>query len=77
MSPYTIALGGLDYIVQRRKMLRKINEWRPDNPLIHIIEHPRLGHTGTIKWFNSNILSLLEPLNDEHEDHINIEETVA
>lgn len=59
-SGLTIALGGLDYIVQKRKISRELNEWHKTNNNIHVIHKPWLGHTGTIKWYNSHITELLD-----------------
>lgn len=67
-TPCTIALGGLDYIVHHRRMLRKIEEWRAENRDVRVIRKPWLGHTGTIKWFNQNILSMLEPLDNQPKE---------
>src|ERR1019366_4307248 len=60
-TPFTLALGGLDYIVRQREILRRVATWRIHNPGIQIIRNPWLGHNGTKKWFNSNICSMLEP----------------
>jgi hypothetical protein len=59
-TPFTIAVGGLDYIVQQREIMPKLTAWKKENPGIHIIRKPWLGHNGTIKWFNRNIMSMLE-----------------
>lgn len=59
-TAFSLALGGLDYIVQQRKIMSKMAVWQQQNADIKIIRKPWLGHTGTIKWFNGNISSMLE-----------------
>lgn len=59
-TPITMALGGLDYIVNQRKMMRQIAEWRTVNPDIRVIRKPWLDHNRTIRWFSTNITSLVE-----------------
>ena len=61
MTPFTVVLGGMDYVVQQRKMVRELKTWRETNDHINVIHRPWLGHNGTIKWYNNNILKLLEP----------------
>ncbi|MFZ2544560.1 MAG: hypothetical protein WAW80_01145 [Candidatus Saccharimonadales bacterium] len=58
-TAFTIALGGMDNIIHQRKMARQVSEWHNQNPDIQIVSKRWLGHTGTIKWFNNNITSLL------------------
>ena len=60
-TPFSIALGGLDYIVQRRKMARQLDDWHKTNSGIHVIHKPWLGHNGTIKWFNAHATELIDP----------------
>lgn len=60
-TSFTVALGGLDYIVQQRKMVRHLKEWGKTNNTIKVIHKPWLGHNGTIKWFNTHITELLGP----------------
>lgn len=55
----TLALGGLDYIVRTQKILPKIKQWHAENRDIRVIHRPWSGHSGTIKWFNRNIDSML------------------
>lgn len=60
-TPFTVALGGMDYIVQQRKMVRQLKEWQKTNEHIRVVHKPWLGHNGTIKWFNAHVTELLEP----------------
>lgn len=61
VTPFTLALGGLDYIARQRKVMAKVKMWEASNPDIRIIQKPLLGHNGTIKWFNTNIDTVLGP----------------
>jgi hypothetical protein len=58
-TPFTIALGGLDYIVRMRKIMRKMAQWQAGNHDIRVIRKPWLGHNGTMEWFNNNITEML------------------
>jgi hypothetical protein len=60
-TAFTLALGGLDRIVRPREIIPIVTTWRKNNDGVRIISNPWLGHNGTIKWFNSNIRSMLEP----------------
>ncbi|USN96156.1 MAG: hypothetical protein H6797_03700 [Candidatus Nomurabacteria bacterium] len=60
-TSFTVVLGGMDYIVQQRKMIRELKSWQEKNDKVRIIRKPWLGHNGTIKWFNNNAATLLEP----------------
>lgn len=73
-TPFTIAVGGLDYIVQQREIMPKLQAWKRENSDIRIIRKPWLGHNGTIKWFNRNIGSMLEqePTNTTDPDIIEL-----
>lgn len=59
-TPFTVVLGGMDYVVQQRKMVRELKTWRETNDRINVIRKPFLGHNGTIKWFNTHITELLD-----------------
>lgn len=60
VTPFTIAIGGLDVVVQHRKISRQLNEWKKENPDIRVVRKCFKDHNGTIKWFNQNIGSLLD-----------------
>lgn len=58
-TPFTLAIGGLDIITRRHKIMKNIREWRKTNDDIKVINLPFRGHNGTISWYNQNITSLL------------------
>lgn len=58
-SGFAVALGGLDYAVRRRKIMESIDDWQKEGVPISVVMKRHLGHTGTIKWFNSHIDEML------------------
>jgi hypothetical protein len=58
-TPFSIVLGGLDRVVHYRKTSSKIASWQATNPGIQSLHLPRLGHNGTIRWFNNNCTELI------------------
>lgn len=61
LTPTTVVLGGLDLIIQQHKVLSRAKEWRAAGRDVRVIRKPWLNHNRTIKWFNDNIISLLDP----------------
>lgn len=61
VTPFTVVLGGMDYVIQKRKIARELKIWHETNNNITVIHKPLLGHNGTIKWFNNNVMKLIEP----------------
>lgn len=58
---FAIALGGLDYVVKYPSIMKDIRKWQDEDkiPIVtKTIKH--LGHTGTIKWFNAHMPSMVE-----------------
>jgi len=56
---FSVALGGLDYVIRRSEVMPKFKEWQKETD-IRIITKKRLGHTGVIKWFNENTKQMLD-----------------
>lgn len=59
MSGFSIVLGGLDYIVRHRPIIKKINEWRDQGIPIQARTLWLKSHTGTINWYDKNLEELL------------------
>ena len=62
---FTVALGGLDLIVQHHSMMKSIRAWRQAGIPIETVHVPLRGHTRTISWYNQNIGQLLLRENQE------------
>ena len=62
---FTVALGGLDIIVQHHSMMKNIRAWRQAGIPIETVHVPFRGHTRTISWYNQNIGQLLLRENQE------------
>lgn len=60
-TPFTVVLGGMDYIVRERKIRSDVALLQAERSDVRVIRKPWLGHTGTIKWLNTHAASLLSP----------------
>lgn len=58
-TPFTVAYGGLDYVVRQSEVMPKVAVWQESNN-IRVIQRPLLGHTGIIKWFQNHSNEMLE-----------------
>jgi len=58
-SPYTLVLGGLDYIVPIVTATRRFNKWSQSNPDATLHIRPTQGHTGAIRWLANNLPLLM------------------
>lgn len=56
---FTIALGALDYIVRYRNIMKKIQDWKDQGIPISERTLWHLSHTGTIRWYDNNLNTLL------------------
>lgn len=58
ITGFTIALGGLDYIVRYPDITRKIRSWRNEGVPI-MTKTVWRAHTGTIRWYDQHLDQLL------------------
>lgn len=67
-SGFTVALGGLDYVVRYRNIMRNIDEWKASGIPIATIMRKFEAHDGTINWFNNNIPFMLDTAKNLYKD---------
>ncbi|MDQ5886411.1 MAG: hypothetical protein QG628_808 [Patescibacteria group bacterium] len=58
-SGFAVVLGGLDYVVRYREIMRNIDMWKTSGIPIKTLTRRAKAHAGTIDWYNHNIPTML------------------
>lgn len=59
-SGFAVALGGLDYVVRYREIMRNIGIWKANGIPVKTLTRRLKAHDGTIEWYNHNIPRMLD-----------------